>query len=240
MLNALLDCAKARGAPPVTASVSATATSKVDSTEHSRDGASGTGFLVTRQGHIITNAHVVAGCGVVKVPELGNAKVIATDKKNDLALLTVSPPANVEPLRFRDKPIRLGEEVIALGFPLKGLLGGLNVTTGMVSAMSGLQNDTSRIQFTAPIQPGNSGGALLDKSGAVTGVISAKLNDLTTLKVAGFVPQAVNFAIRKDVAKAFLEAQNVALEAAPAGSEKSVADTVDATRAAVLPIECGK
>jgi S1-C subfamily serine protease len=148
----------------------------------------------------------------------------------------------LEPLKVRSKSSRLGEEVIALGYPLRGVLGdGLNVTTGTISALSGIKNDSTRLQFTAAIQPGNSGGALVDRTGAVVGVVSSKLSDLAALEGGGFVPQGVNFAIRKEIAIAFLETRGVSLEPMEESAPyMTVADIAQQARKSVLPIICRK
>jgi serine protease Do len=131
--------------------------------------------------------------------------------------------------------------VIALGYPLRGVLGdGLNVTTGTISALSGIGNNSTRLQFTAAIQPGNSGGALVDRAGAVVGVIQSKLSDMAALQAGGFVPQGVNFAIRKEIAIAFLDTQGLALEPMEDGPELTVADIAQQARKSVLPIICRK
>ncbi len=144
---------------------------------------------------------------MVEIGGVGSAIVLARDSRNDLALLQTKALSglDLEPLKVSSKSTRLGEEVIALGYPLRGVLGdGLNVTTGTVSALSGIGNNSTELQFTAPIQPGNSGGALVDRSGAVVGVTASSLNDLAALQ-GRFVPQGVNFAVRKEIIIAFLE-----------------------------------
>src|SRR6266478_224338 len=88
---------------------------------------------------------------------------------------------------------RVGESVVAVGFPLTGLLSSDPiVTTGIISALSGLRNDRRRIQITAPVQPGNSGGPLLGENGSVVGVVVGKLDALKMVKVTGDIPQNVN------------------------------------------------
>jgi S1-C subfamily serine protease len=176
---------------------------------------SGSAFVVSRQGHLLTNNHVVSGCALVEIGGVGTAAVVSKDSGSDLALIKAKTQSGLElePLKVRNKSIRLGEEVVALGYPLRGVLGdGLNVTTGTISALSGVGNDSTRLQFTAAIQPGNSGGALVDRAGAMVGVVASKLSDMAALKVGGFVPQGVNFAIRKEIAVAFLETNGLSFE----------------------------
>jgi S1-C subfamily serine protease len=207
----------------------------------SKEVSSGSAFAVSRQGHLLTNNHVVSGCRLVEVGGVGSATVLSGDPGNDLALIQVKSQwtPDFEPVRVTHKSVRLGEEVVALGYPLRGVLGdGLNVTTGTISALSGLGNDSTQLQFTAAIQPGNSGGALVDRTGALVGVVASKLNDVVALQGGGFVPQAVNFAIRKEIAIAFLEAQGVSLETFEDATYETVADIAQRARKSIVPIVC--
>jgi S1-C subfamily serine protease len=209
-----------------------------------KETSSGSAFVVSHKGHLLTNDHVVSDCALVEIGGVGTAAVVSRDRGNDLALIQAKTQSGMElePLKARSKSSRLGEEVIALGYPLRGVLGdGLNVTTGTISALSGIKNDSTRLQFTAAIQPGNSGGALVDRTGAVVGVISSKLSDLAALQAGGFVPQGVNFAIRKEIAYAFLETQGVSLEPMEESAPyMTVADIAQQARKSVLPIICRK
>jgi len=90
-----------------------------------------------------------------------------------------------------------GDQVVAIGYPLHGLLtSDLTVTTGIISSLAGLHNDTRFLQISAPVQPGNSGGPLHDSSGNIVGVVSAKLDALRIVKATGDIPQNINFASR--------------------------------------------
>lgn len=200
---------------------------------------SGSGFFVSAAGHVLTNHHVVSGCANVLVVGHGLAQVASTDTSNDLALLRLANANVAATLSFRASPVRLGEDVVALGYPLRGIIGdGLNVTTGIVSALSGLESNSSQVQFTAPIQPGNSGGALIDRRGAVIGIVVAKLNDIATLKSAGFVAQGVNFAVRSEVATLFLQRNALSPRFAGEAQDRSTADLAEQARSAVVAIEC--
>ena len=131
-----------------------------------RPSSSGTGFVVA-EGRVLTNHHVIADCGRLVVRNAGGVRVagrvFASDRRRDLAIVTV--PAEVGPaLPFRDAPaVRRGESVVTYGFPLAGLLSsGPTLTTGDISALAGLRDNPNNFQISAPVQPGNSGGPLLD------------------------------------------------------------------------------
>src|SRR4029079_10829288 len=99
--------------------------------------------------------------------------------------------------RFVSGPVRAGEAIAVYGFPLAGVLSSTgNVVSGNVTALTGLGDDVRYFQISAPIQPGNSGGPLMDYSGLVVGIVNAKLNDLAFAKTTGDLPQNVNFAIK--------------------------------------------
>ena len=156
--------------------------------------ASGTGFAVSPGGHILTNAHVVSGCSKVTARIGGvelQAQVVSIDTQNDLALLKISGAfSTVLPLREGAR-VQLREPVVAFGYPLPGVVSSsLNMTTGNISALAGLGDDARSLQFTAPIQPGNSGGPLVDASGNVVGIVTSKLSPLWAAKnIGGVVPK---------------------------------------------------
>ncbi len=164
---------------------------------------------------MLTNAHVVEGCTTISVmPDGGEplpARLIASDKANDLALLKVDhQPAKVAAIRIG---IRLGELVSVFGFPLSSVLASTgNFTHGNVTALAGLGDDTRHIQISAPVQPGNSGGPLLDHQGNLVGVVTYKLNALKTAAASGDMPQNVNFALKASVAASFLESNRIRFE----------------------------
>jgi S1-C subfamily serine protease len=106
-------------------------------------------------------------------------------------------------------PARLNSDVTAVGFPYYGLLGGLNVTRGSVSAVKGFGNDSVTMQITAPVQSGNSGGPLLSAEGTVVGVVVQKLDAVKIVSITGDLPQNVNFAVRGELAQLFLSQNNI-------------------------------
>jgi len=174
----------------------------------------GTGFFVTNNGVAVTNAHVVDGCADIAVRMGGSeyrlAVRVAEDKRNDLALIRVQNiQTNTVPLALNMRP-RLGEDAFVFGFPLGGLLSdGGNFTTGTVTSLAGLKNDSSTFQLSTPIQPGNSGGPVLDSNGNLIGVVVGKLNALAAVAAIKDIPQNVNFAIRSQTLDAFLQTQYI-------------------------------
>jgi len=132
------------------------------------------------------------------------------DAVNDLALLHLGGSSPYY-LKIRGgERLRAGDDIVSVGYPLRGILADeANITSGVVSALAGLGNDSRYIQITSPVQPGNSGGPLLDRSGLLVGVVIAKLDALRMVKISGDIPQNVNFAIRGSIVQAFLEANDV-------------------------------
>lgn len=199
----------------------------------------GTGFVVSRDGWLLTNAHVVRSCRTVLVGDLGAASRTIFDSENDLALIKVDAALG-EPLEISAGKPRLGEDILALGYPLRSILAdSLNVTRGNVSSLLGLMNDPRYLQISAAVQPGNSGGPLVDLAGRVVGVVTAKLNAVAVADATGDIPQSINFAIRPDAAAAFLNANGIAFETAdPSEPLASVPDATAAVKDSILPILC--
>ena len=203
----------------------------------------GTGFFVTADGYALTNHHVVEDCRTISMlTDRGAlaARVVRKDERNDLALLLVEPPARVSFAAFRAAPgIRPGDSVVVPGFPLPSVLqNGLNVTVGNVSALAGVGGNTALLQMTAPVQPGNSGGPLLDMAGNVVGVIVSKLDALGVAKETGDIPQNINFAVQGTIARLFLEAQGLRVTEKSSSSAQVVGDVVDGARAYTYQVEC--
>ena len=205
----------------------------------------GSGFRVSTSGHILTNAHVVRGCAEVRVPPASHArsrrvKVAARDDRADLALLEGSAGESFAAFR-QGRGIRPAASVVVAGFPLRGVLAaGVNVSTGTVAALAGLRNDRRLIQITAPVQPGNSGGPVLDSAGNIVGVVVSKLNALKIARATGDIPQNVNFAVSAGTARAFLDAESVAYATAPSDKIRAPEDVAAAARKFTVLVECWK
>jgi serine protease Do len=235
--------------PPTAATPSGTTTSDSPPSQGSTakpqeqaGGTSGTGFFITHDGLVLTNAHVVKGCSEIHVtPTKGSffsAEIVALDKTNDLALLkTAYAASRIAQLRTNT---RLGEGVDAFGYPLNGLLATSgNFTLGNVSALVGLSDDSRYLQVSTPVQPGNSGEPLLDQNGNLVGIVSAKLNAVKImLATNGDIPENVNFAIKASVAANFLQSNSVKYEVGEASQQLQPADIADEAKAMSAFIEC--
>jgi len=204
---------------------------------------SGTGFYVTRDGHLMTNAHVVAGCKAIRARgadgDTIDARVLATAASDDLAVLKVDrKPAQVATFRI-GAPLRQGEGIIVYGFPLTGLLASSgNLTAGNLTALAGPRDDARLMQISAPVQPGSSGGPVLDRASNIVGVVVGKLDALLVASVLKDIPQNVNFAIKGSVAINLLEARGVAYVTATPASEMTDAAIADRARAFTVRVDC--
>jgi S1-C subfamily serine protease len=193
---------------------------------------SGSGFFVSKLGHVITNQHVVEKCQSVTVGDSAKkqvaAEVIDTDKRNDLALLKISSttmasadtkslirklgikvasrnvPLSSDGL-LRSEDVELGERVMVSGYPYGEIFSDtIKVTGGMVSAIRGMGDDSGQFQIDAAVQPGNSGGPIYDDNGNIVGVVVSQLNKLKVAKIIGSLPENVNFGIKASTVRQFL------------------------------------
>jgi S1-C subfamily serine protease len=204
---------------------------------------SGTGFVISASGHILTNNHVIDGCSEIN-GNLGGQppttlRVVSSDETNDLAVLQGPADTFKNFARIRDRSIHSGDSVVAIGYPFHGLLSSdFTVTTGIVSSLSGVLNDTRQLQISAAVQPGNSGGPLLDTNGLIVGIVSAKLDALRVARATGNIPENINFAIKPGAIRDFLDNSVVAYETAAPGGEIKTSDIANNARAFTLLITC--
>jgi hypothetical protein len=202
----------------------------------------GTAFAVTEDGDLVTNEHVVSGCTSVDAqlgPNQLSGEVSIRDQTNDLAIVRLrqkSPHFAV----LRSLPeLRAGDSVITYGFPLPGMLAlEGNLTIGYVSALRGALDNPNYIQITTPIQPGSSGGALLDTSGHVIGVVAKRLNPGNSFQTAGEMPQLANFAVGLDMLRHFLNKNKIPLTERDSKQELRPADVGDQARLFSYSIRC--
>jgi serine protease Do len=197
----------------------------------------GTGFLVTTAGDVLTNRHVVADCRSLSI-DGQPAVVVAQDETFDLAVLRADGLAGTDPATFAQDPARLNSDVTVAGYPLPDLLGGLNITRGSVTSLKGIGGDGINMQISAPVQPGNSGGPVINAAGQVVGVVVAKLDAAKVADLYDDIPQNVNFAIRGEIAKLFLAQNGVDPVIAPAGSALSPEDLAEVAQGFTRLITC--
>ena len=163
--------------------------------------------------------------------------MIKVDGGNDLALLKAEGKYTALPMTA-SRAIKLGAAVATVGFPNIGMQGfAPKLAKGEIASLSGPVDDARYFQISVPVQPGNSGGALVDGRGNVVGVVSAKLNAAAALAASGSLPENVNYAVKSSFLLGFLESvPNVANELKePNTQEERFEDVVkSAERAAVL------
>ena len=245
-LNSAGDFAKMAAAKPAAAGEDgkgATGSPKASKNADKNVGGTGTGFVISASGHILTNNHVVDGCGEIRgnlngQPET-TLRVVSNDAQNDLALLQGPTGSFKDYAKLRDRAVHSGDSVVAIGYPFHGLLtSDFTVTTGIVSSLSGLLNDTRYLQISAAVQPGNSGGPLFDTNGLVIGVVSLKLDALYMARHTGNIPENINFAIKTGAIRDFLDNSVVPYESAAPSGELKTPEIAERARAFTLLITC--
>jgi hypothetical protein len=177
----------------------------------------GTAFLVSQEGHLLTCAHVLGQEEKATVWLAGSkheAQVVRRDAEKDVALLKIIGATNLmlAPVGFSASadPL-LGQDVFTIGFPLSDILGQTpRLTKGLISATVGLKDDPNHLQVSVEIQPGNSGGPLLNEKGECVGIVRSTLNPMRVLtRSGGSLPQNVNFALKSGVIRDFLDRAGV-------------------------------
>jgi hypothetical protein len=170
--------------------------------------ATGTGFFITADGYFVTCAHVVKDATKIRlVTSAGTipAAVAQVDTADDLALLKANGQFKSLPI-ISSRAVQLGSTVATVGFPDPGLQGvAPKLAKGEIASLSGPTDDARYFQISAPVQPGNSGGPLVDEKGDVVGIVSAKLDAATALAASGTLPENVNYAVKSSFLLSFLE-----------------------------------
>ena len=167
---------------------------------------SGTAFFVDNKGHVVTNYHVVESsddeCKIMYNNKEHDVKIIAKDKKLDLALLKTSIK-NKNFIRISNKSPTKLQRIIVAGYPHgKNLSDDLKFTSGIISALKGYDDDTAQIQIDAALNPGNSGGPIVDE----------KNGNLVAVAVAGYrdqVSEGINFGIKASQVNDFLNSNKI-------------------------------
>ena len=167
--------------------------------------ASGTGFFVSRSGHIISNHHVIDGCDATKLTFKGKeitADILAVDKMNDLAILKVNlTPNQVYPIATEDADLL--EDIIIAGYPLgKKVSAAIKTSKGSVTSLAGYGDNYSNFQTDAALNQGNSGGPIINQSGSVVGVAVANFG-----KQSGV--ESFNFGIKSSTVRTFVSSNDI-------------------------------
>ena len=152
------------------------------------EGAHGTGFLISRDGHLLTCAHVLGEGREATIWIAGSrheADVVGVDQEKDIAVLKLrnTNGSAFAPVSFRGETRdSIGEDVSTIGFPISNLLGSsASFSRGSLSATSGITDNSNHFQVSAEVQPGSSGGPLVDKQGIVLGMVNQNLNPCESL-----------------------------------------------------------
>jgi hypothetical protein len=182
--------------------------------ENILNAASGTGFAISSDGYVVTNYHVIDGCQSVKIHLNGKvipSSIIKFDPQNDIALLKGNfTPAYALPLS--NEETELLEDIFVAGFPFGNKIStAIKVTKGIVSSLTGIGNNFSNFQIDAALQPGNSGGPILNNKGNVIGVAVAKLDRKYIEKNFGVIPENTNFGIKTSVVKSMINSSEINL-----------------------------
>ena len=204
---------------------------------------SGTGFFINDKGVIVTNAHVIKGCQTISVKsrDLGvyTASIITTDVKNDIAVLQLEKFDKKSTFPALNYRARLGESSYVFGYPLTGMLSDTgNFTTGSVSSLQGIGNDSSKLQISTPVQPGNSGGPVLDDKGNLIGIVVGKLDALKNIAATKDIAQNVNFAIKSQILDGVLQAININATSTVSTQIKNSVDIADLAQIISVHIIC--
>jgi TPR repeat protein len=202
----------------------------------------GSGFFISEDGYILTNNHVVGGCTELHVPSENKvAKTVVADTQNDLAVIKIDISSKRILMFSKGDAIWQGENVYVFGFPLEGFLPTAgNFTPGMVAALAGPGNNASLVQITAPVQPGNSGGPVLDGKGHVVGIVVGKADAVKIANATGDIPQNINFAIAPQTIQAFLEGNRIAFSRDNAwfSFNKNTVEIAELARESTVKVEC--
>ena len=167
--------------------------------------ASGTGFFVSKSGHIVTNNHVIEECDIVKTNFNGNfigVRILSSDRINDLAILKAEViPKQVYSVSEDD--VSLLEDIIIAGFPLgKKVSAAIKTSKGSVTALAGYGDNYSEFQTDAALNQGNSGGPIINQKGNVVGVAVAAFG-----KKEGI--ESFNFGIKASTLKTFAKSNGI-------------------------------
>jgi len=192
-------------------------------------------------GYVVTSNHVVAGSESVSLYDVAGHRLQATvamrDTVNDLAVLSISDTDNLPPaLPLSSAPGRLGSNVFTLGYPRVDILGRTpKLTDGIISSVNGYRDDPGSYQTSVQIQPGNSGGPLLNMEGEVIGIVSSMLGTVSATSETVVLPN-ISYAVKVDMLRTLLQAlpERPPSRVAAAGHPAALVDLADRIQSSVL------
>ncbi len=206
----------------------------------------GSGFFVAADGRLVTNNHVVDNCAAVSIlpPDLERkeARVLSVDTANDFALLAVDiVPTAVATFRVPAER-GAGRKVVLIGYPKNEAIARIQpfLTPGETTSPRSPLPSFLGLQFQADVRPGNSGGPLLDESGMVLGVVTAKINTVNVAKQTGQVIREIGYATDNDILLQFLKANDVPYATAPDGPTLKEAGLLSVAKGFATRVECWK
>ncbi|WP_144395345.1 S1 family peptidase [Pleionea sediminis] len=208
ILNALKPSAEKFAATNSTSSLNFSQLANMD-----KPVSTGTAFWINGKGNLVTAAHVINNCLVLKAKDgdkIFDVNIDKTSQLLDVAVLKTEKTSR-NYLKFRlHSDFVLGEKVLTVSYPLNGLLDASpNLTFGNVSSKKALSGSLGLFQFSAPIQPGSSGGAVVSEQGEILGIVSSTLR-ANSLAEKGIIPQNINFALENKFIRKFLTKNQVA------------------------------
>ena len=186
----------------------------------------GTGWPIA-EGLVVTNYHVIAGHQDISLfrtdKQQLSATILEVDKENDIALLRVGDVSALPPaLAIAENAATLGSQVFTIGYPHPDIMGSQpKLTSGIINALSGFQDDKRTYQVSVALQSGNSGGPLINMNGEVVGIVTSKLSAIKVFRWTGDLPQNVNYAMKSSYLLDLLEQSgdmDLVLEELPHGS----------------------
>lgn len=209
--------------------------------DRSEPASSGTAFYINKQGQLLTAAHVLNDCLVIEARQDGRTfpvKRVVNSDLLDLAIVESGLPTDKAlPLR-KGQQMTLGESVTNVGYPLQGILSASpNLTRGNVSARGGLKGSEGIFQFSAPIQPGSSGGPVVSDRGELLGVTVGTLSPAALIE-RGLLPQNVNFALDARYAAMFMRISMIEFNEIESSAPHDMQVANAAALGAVVQLSC--
>lgn len=204
----------------------------------------GTGFYITKEGHIATNYHVVEKSKTITIKDYHNniypAVIVATDVANDLAIIKIDGKENNNTyVRInRSDNVAKGQKVFTLGFPNISLQGTeVKYTDGVISSIAGILDQPNSFQISVPVQPGNSGGPLIDEYGNAIGVIVAKLSAKAAIITSGSLPENINYAVKSNYLIELARSKRITLDSESKKEKQNTTELISQIERSVVLIK---